>query len=116
MNIGQFSAVTGVSAHTLRYYEKIGLLSVISRNQSGHRDYSKKDQEWVAFIVRLKDMAMPLKQIIDYAQLREQGIKTAGKRKALLEQHSIRLEAKITKEREHLDVLNRKIEYYNGLV
>lgn len=116
MNISQFSTVTGLSAHTLRYYEKIGLLTPVHRNQSGHRDYSQKDQAWIAFIIRLKETDMPLKQIMHYANLRQQGSQTADERQALLEQHSVMLETKIAKEREHLDALNKKIKYYKDLV
>lgn len=50
MNIGQFAALTGLSAHTLRYYEKIGLLQSVVRNASGHRDYAEKEAQWIEFI------------------------------------------------------------------
>nr|WP_293628877.1 MerR family DNA-binding transcriptional regulator [Shewanella sp. CG12_big_fil_rev_8_21_14_0_65_47_15] len=50
MNIGQFAALTGLSAHTLRYYEKIGLLQSVVRNASGHRDYAEKEAQWIGFI------------------------------------------------------------------
>lgn len=116
MNISQFSDITGLSPHTLRYYENIGLLAPISRNQSGHRSYSKKDHEWVAFIIRLKDTGMPLKQIMHYAKLRAEGIETSAERKALLEQHSNMLETKIAQEVEHLEALKNKIKYYNNLI
>ncbi|PKH06900.1 MerR family transcriptional regulator [Moritella sp. Urea-trap-13] len=116
MNISQFSADTGLSAHTLRYYEKIGLLAPVYRNQSGHRDYAKKDLEWIAFIIRLKETAMPLKQILHYAHLREEGSETASERQALLVLHSEMLEARITTELEHLEALKKKIKYYDNHV
>ncbi|OZS43266.1 MerR family transcriptional regulator [Photobacterium sanguinicancri] len=116
MNISQFSALTGLSPHTLRYYEKIGLLASVSRNQSGHRNYSKRDQEWVAFITRLKETGMPLNQIMEYAKLREQGIETADQRKDLLEQHSDNLQKRIASELDHLEALKKKIDYYNQLI
>ena len=116
VNIGQFSDITGLSPHTLRYYENIGLLAKVARNQSGHRDYSKKDREWIAFIIRLKDTGMPLKQIMHYATLRAEGVETSDERKAILEQHSNILEMKIAEEVEHLEALKEKIKYYNNLI
>ena len=116
VNISQFSDITGLSPHTLRYYENIGLLAPISRNESGHRSYSKKDHEWVAFIIRLKDTGMPLKQIMHYAELRAEGTETSAERKLLLELHSNMLEMKIAQEVEHLEALKKKIKYYNNLI
>jgi DNA-binding transcriptional MerR regulator len=116
MNISQFSAVTGLSAYTLRYYEKIGLLAPVYRNQSGHRDYANKDLEWITFIIRLKETGMPLQQILHYAHLREEGGDTAGERRALLVLHADMLETRIAKELEHLEALKKKIIYYNDLV
>jgi DNA-binding transcriptional MerR regulator len=62
MNIKEFSDRSHVSAHTLRYYEKIGLLTDIQRNSSGHREDNAKDLEWLGFIVRLKETGMSLEQ------------------------------------------------------
>lgn len=116
MNISQFSDLTGLSPHTLRYYEKIGLLASVSRNQSGHRNYSKRDHEWVIFITRLKETGMALNQIMEYAKLREEGIETAEQRMALLEKHSDNLKTRIANDLEHLEALKNKIEYYNRIV
>ena len=55
MNIKEFSNLVGLSAHTLRYYEKIGLLKNVQRTSSGHRAYTSKDQKWIEFVVRLKE-------------------------------------------------------------
>ena len=73
MNIKEFSSLVGLSAHTLRYYEKIGLLKHVHRNASGHRVYSAKDLSWISFVKRLKETAMPLEEILEYAKLREVG-------------------------------------------
>jgi len=112
MNISQFAALTGMSAHTLRYYEKIGLLHSVVRNGSGHRDYSAKEAEWIGFITRLKETGMPLKQILTYAELRAQGDATASRRQQLLEQHATQLAERIRQEQEHLLALKQKIHYY----
>ena len=114
MNISKFSALTGLSPHTLRYYEKLGLLSHISRNDSGHRSYSSADAEWVRFINRLKVTGMPLKQILTYAQLREAGANTFQQRRLLLEQHRDALQTRIDNDLEHLRALDAKIAFYDA--
>lgn len=70
MNISEFSKLKSLTPHTLRYYEKLGLICDVSRTISGHRSYSQADVEWVIFINRLKETGMPLEQILEYAQLR----------------------------------------------
>lgn len=68
-SIGEFSRVTGLGIHTLRYYEHENLVSP-SRNSSDRRRYSEKDIAWIAFIKRLKATGMPIKEIKKYVQLR----------------------------------------------
>ena len=112
MSVQQFAARTGLSAHTLRYYEKIGLLRHVVRDASGRRVYGPRDLEWVDFILRLKDTNMALDAIIRYANLRELGDSTLEARQALLEAHAAQLQARLQRDREHLNVLAAKIELY----
>ena len=112
MRVQQFAARTGLSADTLRYYEKIGLLRHIKRDASGHRVYGSRDLEWVGFVLRLKDTGMPLEDIIRYADLRECGDATLAARQALLEQHAARLHERIQRDHQHLDALRAKIALY----
>lgn len=116
MNIKQFSELVDVSAYTIRYYEKIGLLKNISRNSSGHRYFTKKDMEWIKFVKRLKDTGMPLETISDYADLRCQGQSTSGHRMKLLEEHAKFLKDKIDIEALHLKKLEEKIEHYRRVI
>lgn len=116
MNIKNFSILTNISAHTLRYYEKIGLLKQIERNSSGHRYFTQKDVVWVEFIKRLKETGMPLKQILTYADLRDVGISTSGLRMKILEEHALILEEKIAEEQSHLKMLRTKIQYYSKII
>ncbi|WP_025562395.1 MerR family transcriptional regulator [Psychromonas sp. SP041] len=116
MNIKKFSQVTKVSAHTLRYYEKIGLLKNIARNSSGHRWFTEKEVLWIEFIKRLKETGMSLEHIAHYADLREQGNITSDCRMKMLEQHALTLEAKIEEEQFHLKKLQQKITYYKSLL
>lgn len=112
LSIGQFAARTGLSADTLRYYEKIGLLRHVARDASGFRVYGPRDLQWIGFILRLKDTGMALDDIIRYAELRECGDTTLAARQALLEQHAARLHERIQRDHQHLDALQAKIALY----
>ena len=116
MNIKKFSTLTNVSAHTIRYYEKIGVLKQVSRNASGHRFFTAKDVDWIGFVIRLKEMGMPLDNIKQYATLREQGISTSELRKQLLQEHVVILEEKIALESLHLKKIKEKILYYDRVI
>jgi DNA-binding transcriptional MerR regulator len=116
MNIKKFSEQVGVSAHTIRYYEKIGLLKNVRRNVSGHRDFSQTDIEWLTFIKRLKDTGMPLDTINVYADLRHQGNSTSVHRMSLLEEHAVCLKNKIEVELLNLKKLEEKIEHYKEVI
>ncbi|CAH7238961.1 hypothetical protein VCHA37P193_660004 [Vibrio chagasii] len=74
------SGLVDLSAYTFRYYEKIGLLNNVQRNSSGHRVYIAKDVKWLEFVIRLKETAMPLEEILEYVRLREQGSSAVLKR------------------------------------
>lgn len=115
MNIGEFARRTGVSAHTLRYYERIGVLRRAHRNASGHRDFDAADLDWIAFVRRLKDTGMPLAEIKRYAELRSAGEHTAGARRALLAAHAEVLATRIAEERDHLARIRDKIALYRDL-
>jgi len=112
LSIRQFAARTGLSADTLRYYEKIGLLRQVARDASGFRVYGPRDLEWIGFILRLKDTGMALDDIIRYADLRECGDTTLAARQALLEQHAAGLHERIQRDHQHLDALRAKIALY----
>ncbi len=68
--IGKVSQMTGLSRDTLRYYEKIGLIRHLEKDESGRKKYSEKDIEWIEFLKRLKTTKMSLKDIGKYADLR----------------------------------------------
>lgn len=112
-SIGGFSALTGLSAHTLRYYEQEGLI-MPARNQTGRRRYSESDLAWIEFIRRLKDTGMPIKDICRYAQLRAQGDSTLPERMEMLTAHMERLSGQISFLLDHMAKLEEKIEFYRG--
>jgi DNA-binding transcriptional MerR regulator len=108
MRIQTFAQLTGLSVHTLRYYEKLGLLSP-GRNASGHRDYRQSDVDWVNFIKRLKATDMPLEAIQRYAQLRSAGDSTLAERRTLLAHHAERLAERRTLLAHHAERLARRL-------
>ena len=112
MNMQQFSSVTGLSAHTLRYYEKIGLLRNVQRSKSGHRVYTEQDLAWVEFVLKLKETGMPLEGILRYATLRAEGSQTVHARQSLLEEHREALLLHIERQKILLAALDQKIDLY----
>lgn len=110
-SIGQFSRQTGLSAYTLRYYEKLLLLKP-SRSSNGRRFYTERDAAWLSFVIRLKETGMPLKEIQRYAELRAQGNRTLHARKAMLDDHKKQIIQHITTWQQHLENLNLKLDYY----
>lgn len=110
MYIKEFSAQTGLSADTLRYYEKEGLLP--ERDDNGYRVYGARDAEWTGFILRLKEMGVPLARIKEYARLRHLGESTVPERFAILQAHKETLAAQQRQLAEHQEFLERKLDVY----
>ncbi|WP_343084184.1 MerR family transcriptional regulator [Blautia producta] len=110
-SIGEFSKLTGLGIHTLRYYEHEGLI-IPERNTSNRRRYSDKDLAWINFIKRLKETSMPIREIKRYATLRAVGETTLNERLEMLLQHRQALSQQITQLQEHQTKLDDKIEYY----
>ncbi|MBH5330246.1 MerR family transcriptional regulator [Eikenella sp. S3360] len=115
MQIKQFSEQTGLSIHTLRYYEKEGLLRP-ERDALGRRAYGSRDAEWVGFILRLKEMGVPLAQIKEYARLRHQGEATVPARHALLRAHRDVLLARQRELAAHQAFLESKLALYEEMM
>jgi len=110
-SIGDFSAITGISIYTLRYYEKEKLI-IPARKENGRRSYVESDIAWIQFIKRLKDTGMPIREIQKYAKLRTQGDTTMIDRMEMLARHRAVLSEEIGKLKEHLGNLDNKISYY----
>jgi DNA-binding transcriptional MerR regulator len=116
LSIAEAAEASGLSAHTLRYYEQIGLIAPIDR-RSGARRYSDVDMRWLEFLVRLRATGMSMRDMQRYAQLLRKG-NTAGslaERQALLEEHAARLEAGLRAQRETLQYIRKKISLYEEL-
>jgi DNA-binding transcriptional MerR regulator len=111
--IAEVAESTGVTAHTLRYYERIGLLSV-PRDAAGHRLYTQDEIARVVFITRLRLTAMPIRDIQAYFRLVEDGPGNEDQRLALLERHRDQVKAHIVELEAALGVVEYKIATYGG--
>ena len=115
MKIGELAKRSGLTAHTIRYYERIGLLPYADRNQSRHRDYDASILTWIEFLGRLKTTGMPIRDMLRYAALRERGVGgTEAERRELLERHREVVRAHVAELQACLLVLDTKIAGYAG--
>ena len=110
-SIGEFSRLTNLGIHTLRYYEHENLITP-KRNSNNRRCYSDKELVWIEFIKRLKDTGMPIKEIQRYAELRTKGDITLNERMEMLTVHRESLNEQIKVLQEHMAKLDDKIDFY----
>ena len=113
--IGEISKITNLTIDTLRYYEKEGLITP-ARDQNNIRMYSDSDIRWIQFIKKLKQTGMPLKNIKEYSNLRDQGDSTINERLSLLYEQKQRLEQNSKQLEEHILFLNNKIDIYKAKI
>ncbi|QDC00021.1 MULTISPECIES: MerR family transcriptional regulator [Phyllobacteriaceae] len=112
MKIGELARRSGLSTHTIRYYEQIGLLPYADRNQSRHRDYDASILVWIEFLDRLKTTGMPIRDMLRYAALRAEGAGTEAARRELLVAHREHVRAHVAELNACLLVLDAKIDGY----
>jgi DNA-binding transcriptional MerR regulator len=115
LTIAEAAERTGLSAHTLRYYERIGLLDPVRRGVGGQRRYGEEDLQWVTFLQRLRATGMPIRDMQRYADLRRAGDSTIPERRMLLEEHRDELIARIEELQRELRALTDKINFYAEL-
>lgn len=116
ISIGELSRLSGVSPHTLRFYEAEGILKPAGRAANGHRRYRREDILWLEFVLRLKLTGMPLAEIKQYAVLRAQGEETLQLRLAMLKLHRERLVTKIEELSTCARALDDKIHTYQRMI
>lgn len=96
-SIGEVVKRTGLSAHTLRYYEKEGLLPFVTKNSSGLRVYTTNDLRWLSMIECLKDSGLQIKEIRQYIEWFRQGDSTLQQRLELFQNRRKALEAEMAR-------------------
>jgi DNA-binding transcriptional MerR regulator len=115
LTVQEASDKTGLSAHTIRYYERIGLLPSIERASNGHRRYSEEDIGWIEFLNCLRSTGMPISDMQRYVELQQEGDATLHDRLALLEAHRRRIKIQIRELNSILERIEGKIGYYQEL-
>jgi DNA-binding transcriptional MerR regulator len=112
LSISDAGAATGLSPHTLRYYERAGLIDPVGRAESSHRRYTETEIEWVSFLTKLRATGMPIRRMRDYAELVRAGSGNEPERLAILEEHRLAVRAQLEQARRNLRAIETKIEIY----
>lgn len=115
MTIAEVSKKLNISADTLRYYERIGLIPAVPRNKSGIRNYDDNSIGWINFIKCMKKAGLTIEVLIEYVSLYQQGDSTKETRKSLLIEQRKELLDRIEELKETLEYLDKKIEKYDEI-
>ena len=113
--IGEAARESGLSADTLRYYERIGLIGPVARAAGDQRRYTGRDLAWIEFLKRLRATGMPIALMKRYADLRREGPSTLVLRRGLLEGHGRATRIRIDELRADLRAIEDKIDHYRAL-
>ena len=116
LTIQEVARMTGLSTHTLRYYERIGLIHPIDREQNTRRCYTADDVGWIDFLLKLRATGMSIKDMQRYAKLQRQGDDTLPERVKMLKSLRDNVEARIEELNEHLKLVYYKIDYYQKVI
>jgi len=115
LEIGEVAKLIKLKPHTLRYYENIGLIKDIKRNNSGNRIYSEKDLRWIESLKRLKATGMKISKMKEYAELKDLGDTTISQRRTILKEHLNLIEDEIKVLLETEEYVKNKIEIYKEM-
>jgi DNA-binding transcriptional MerR regulator len=115
LTIQQVAARTGLSVHTLRYYERNGLLEPVNRAANGHRRYSAEDITRIEFLTRLRTTGMPIRQMQQFATLLRQQPEAISDRRLILEMHEREVQQRIQELSRNLAAIQWKIQHYKEL-
>ena len=116
MKIAEVSERYGLSLDTLRYYERVGLIPPVNRNESGIRDYNELDLRRVEFIKCMRSAGLPIEVLIEYVALVQKSDKTIEARKEILKEQRKLLVDRMKEMQKTLDILDHKIEVYEKAV
>ena len=116
MKIAEVGERYGISLDTLRYYERIGLIPPVHRNEGGIRDYNDLDLRRVEFIKCMRSAGLSIEVLIEYVDLVQQGDDTIETRKGILKEQRELLLARMKELQKTLDLLDHKIDVYENAV
>ena len=113
MTIAEAAERSGLTAHTLRYYERDGLmLFPVDRSSTGHRRYTDRDLAWIELVTRLRATGMPIRDVRRYAELVRTGGGNEQERLEMLRDHRRNVLAQLAEVQDHLGAIDRKIGIY----
>ena len=112
LTIAEAAERAGISAHTIRYYERAGLLAPIERTDSGHRRFAAEDIEWIVVITKLRATGMPIRRIREYAELVREDDGNELERLTLLESHREEVLRRLDEVQQNLELVDYKIALY----
>ena len=115
LTIQEVAKATGLTPHTLRYYERIGLIHPINREENTRRIYTADDVGWIDFLLKLRATGMSIKDMQRYAGLQRQGDATLSERVEMLKALQASVQARMSELNEHLELIGYKIEIYQQL-
>jgi DNA-binding transcriptional MerR regulator len=113
MTISEVSEKYDISAEILRYYERVGIIPPVNRNENGIRDYTEIDCNWVQFIKCMRNAGLSIESLIEYTTLFQKGSSTLDSRKQILIEQRDELVTRISDMQTALDRLNKKIDGYD---
>jgi DNA-binding transcriptional MerR regulator len=116
LTIQEAARATGLTPHTLRYYERVGLIHPIEREENTRRRYSSDDIGWIQFITKLRATGMSIRDMQKYAELQRQGDETLPQRVEMLKMLRDQVEARIDDLNEHLKLVHYKIKIYTEIM
>ena len=112
MTISEAAEASGLTAHTLRYYERAGLLDPIGREAGGRRRYDDADLARIGFLTKLRATGMPIRTVREYADLLREGDGNERARLTLLEEHRDAVRERLAEMERHLELIDFKIDTY----
>jgi DNA-binding transcriptional MerR regulator len=114
LTIAEAAEAAGLTVHTVRYYERAGLLTPIERNGSGHRRFTEQDVEWLVVCTKLRATGMPIRRVREYAALVREGDGNEAARLELLEAHRAEVLERLAEVQRNLELIDYKIGLYRS--
>lgn len=114
--INEIAQICDISVHTIRFYDKEGLLPFVTRNSTGNRQFSEEDLEVMKLICCLKNTGMQVKEIKQYIDLCMQGKETAPERRELMIDHRKAILKQIEDLKKNLNIVDLKIAFYDSYI
>ena len=112
LSVSEVAEQVDLSTHTLRWYERLGLVGPVERDTAGRRRYGQQDVDRLRFLCKLRDTGMPVRDMLRYVELINGGDRTTAERLEILVSHRARVVAQIDALQEDLKIIDWKIDFY----